>query len=204
MSVLQSASVAAFRPDSIGWCAKTGPRWSCEDSGECRILAAQMCQGQVRLTHATIVSTYFDGAFAPPEAWNSKLCTRNNSAVGAKSPWVLWSSLYWITYVFDKRTPPLLSQSSRASPSTILFALSGVIMLLLGALFFKPRKIATRSGFSEFLPPRAGGDFLQQRLTYQGSSGPRSSWRSYEIHMRWDVPFAPAGSLLCDAKHKGR
>ena len=44
MSVVQSTSIAALRPDSIGRCTKTAQGWSCEDSGECRILAAQMCQ----------------------------------------------------------------------------------------------------------------------------------------------------------------
>ena len=106
---------------------------------------------------------------------------------------------------FDKRHHTL-SQSSRASPSTILFALSGVIMLLLGALFFKPRKIATRSGFSEFLPPRAGGDFLQQRLTYQGSSGPGhhgDHMRSYEMRCpshRQDLFFVTQNTRALDSR----
>lgn len=46
---------------------------------------------------------------------------------------------------FDKRLHTL-SQSLRVSPATILLASNGVIMLLLGALFFKSRKIATKSG----------------------------------------------------------
>ena len=44
MKVLQSVSIAALRPDSIGLGKKQGPPRSCDDSGECRTLAAQMCE----------------------------------------------------------------------------------------------------------------------------------------------------------------
>ena len=81
VSVVQSALVAALRPDSIGRCAKTGPRWSCEDSWECRVLAAHTCQqeqvvrfGVRSFQQDAATAADFDCAFAFPEAWSLNVC----------------------------------------------------------------------------------------------------------------------------------
>ena len=109
ISVVQSTSIAALRPDSIGPCTNTGQGWSCEDSGECRILAAQMCQqeqvvrfGVRNFQQDAATATDFDCAFALPEAWSLNICAWSNSAVGAISglmvrPWCFtrpWSYRY--------------------------------------------------------------------------------------------------------------
>ena len=100
MSVVQSTSIAALRPDCIGHCTRKGPRWSCEDSGECRILAAQMCQqcrsfgSESDCFQQDTTAADFDCAFAFPEAWSSKICAWSNSAVGAISGLMVWPSCF--------------------------------------------------------------------------------------------------------------
>ena len=103
ISVVQSTSIAALRPDSIGRCTKEGPRWSCEDSGECRIFAARVNESRSFVSESdcfqqdTATAADFDCAFALPEAWSSKIskiCTWSNSAVGAISGLMVWPSCF--------------------------------------------------------------------------------------------------------------
>ena len=69
----QTTSIPALRPDSIGQGKKPGPPRSCDDSGECRILAVQMCQqeqvvrfGVRSFQQDAATAADLDCAFAPP------------------------------------------------------------------------------------------------------------------------------------------